>query len=204
MHHQSGEDRDRLVSRLRDILAMSPHDEAVVVDTSPTRLDAALPCKYVWTGGWNIFYGGAINHAVSIMKSDKLVYFSVKRGKAHESRWVEEITAPLDDEKCGMAGTLAPCQLQVVANDLDGTAKVHVQGGLWAARREVLLTRPYSPHFPQCYSDVWMSWKLQRDGFRLSNVPSVRAVAGGVIKDPFRYSFAVDYTDHWASYGKDI
>jgi hypothetical protein len=200
MHHRTDEDKNRLITRLNQILDMSEYDEAIVVDNSLEPIGVDLPCKYVWMNGENTLYGGGINEAVTRLKADNVIYFSVKRGEARAKSWVDELTAPLDDPKCGMAGTLDTYRLSVISSDLDKTSDVYIQGGVWAARREVIERHPYPPNFLQSYSDVWTGWKLQKAGYRLCDVPSIKSVWAKVIGNPTRYSFFVDYREHWVRY----
>jgi hypothetical protein len=142
-----------------------PDVETLVVDTSEH----------------NIGYGGALNKAAAQCRGDVFVYFSSNRAKMYDREWLARIVAPLSDPNCGMAGSVRPCQFDRIARrpcDI-WEPQIHVQGGVFAARTAVLRENPWSPYFPQVFSDVYQAWNLIKSGFYLADVAEVQSREDG-------------------------
>lgn len=189
---------------IADVRNALPSDgELIIIDNSPkphVDLERSLIDKqqiYVWNQGYNELYGGGINRAVQLARGDAIVYFSCKRGMLNNPAFVDDLIAALTHKKIGIAGNVRPCSFACIARvEADiFNPQVHVQGGLWGAKREVLLKYPYDSRFWQVYSDVWLSWKLVKEGYRLANVGTVAALPIGKVPDPEKYKYVVDYRD---------
>lgn len=204
---------ERTLGTIRDAaLSLSGQGELIVVDCSavPTVCVCELVMdfggKYHWCQGYNIGYGGAINWAVQRMaEGEHVVYFSSKRGQLFAADWLDAITTPLSDPRCGMAGHLHECDYHKVAEGEWNSPEfhkygkyprphMHVQGGVWAARREVLLKYPYTHRFPMVFSDVWISWRLLEAGYGLCEAHGIMAIPGGAIHNRHQYKYVVDYS----------
>lgn len=203
-HIESPGDEAKAVKRITDVVSSHPHCELIVIDTSPQSSKAVKSLVhyrgvYKWCDGYNILYGGSLNLAVRIASGEALVYFSARHGRQFDPTWLDDIIEPLHDPKCGMAGSIQPCDWMPIHSpdrdrDTTGLPAIHVQGGIWAARLEIMQQFPYSPYFWQVYSDVWHSWRLQKSGYSLIDVPTIRAVAGGAIPMRHTYKYVVDYS----------
>lgn len=174
--------------------------EIIVIDNSFEPLSGMCDYKrfeqvrHRWCEGYNQPHGLGINLASREAKYDTLVYFSSKRGRMIDSRWVFALVEPLADEAVGITGTLLPCDMVVIAeDDLSGTKPIHIQGGVFAMRTDTLLQYPFSFRFPHEYSDVWLSWRLQKAGLLLRDVPQIRSIPEGKVENPQVFWYVVDY-----------
>lgn len=165
--------------RISQIASRSPHDEFIVVNHSSTAID--IPgCRCFWRNGYNEYYGGGLNFAAKMATGDAFVYISSNRAVVEDPTWVDDVVAPLADPRCGMAGCLASCSYDRIARVPTDVfpPQIHIQGGAFAIRTEVLRRHPYGTRFPQVFSDVWISWSLIRSGYELIHVPSISCSAG--------------------------
>lgn len=176
--------------------------ELVVVDNSPSPTVDALVlcqgrpgCRYVWNWGYNIYIGGALTEAVRLARFPHILYFCASHGLQNDPTWIADLLEPLANAEVGLAGHVQPCRYDRVAAVPEDIVEpqVHVQGGVWAARREVLQTIGFSHRFPFEFCDVDLSRRLLAAGYRLHSVPSLVSVAGGVIPDPENYKYVHDY-----------
>jgi GT2 family glycosyltransferase len=103
--------------------------------------------------------------------------------------------APLDDPKVGAAGCVLPCEFnRVAAGPADLIEpQIHVQGGFWSARAEVLKQIGFSHRFPFEFCDVDLSRRLIAAGYELANVPTIVSVPDSTIPDPERFKYVHDY-----------
>lgn len=144
-----------------------------------------LPHSYVWNGGQNLFYGGAINQIVSRARYDRLVYLCTSHGELNDPTWLSDILAPFQHEGVAMAGSVKKASYDLIrrtGNDL------HVQGGIFAARTSALRQFPYTGEFPHLYSDVFIGWRLQEAGYYLADVGTIGCDwKTGRLQDKSRY-----------------
>jgi hypothetical protein len=203
----------RTIARYPDLDA-----EFVVVDNSPRYTGQAyrwlvgcgINFQFLWCGGFNCCWGGALNLAVGTMaKKEIIVHVQSTQGRMYDPTWLGDLVAPLEDRRVGQTGTVLPCFDDIVADTTDpdyeqimreasvGRAlRSHVQGSLFAARAEVLRRHPVSARFPHEYSDVILSRRLRLAGYELVDVPTikiVRGLAGEIISEPQRYKYVIDY-----------
>jgi DNA-binding transcriptional LysR family regulator len=176
--------------------------ELIVMDNSPSPSVDALAlcqarpdCRYVWNQGYNIYIAGALGAAVRLAHAPNVLYFCASHGLQNDPTWVSDLIEPLSDPQVGLAGHVQPCQYNRVAAVPEDIIEpqIHVQGGLWAARREVLQEFGFGHRFPFEFCDVDLSRRLVAAGYGLASVPTVVSVAGGVIPDPERYKYVHDY-----------
>jgi hypothetical protein len=173
--------------------------EIVCVDNSAVYNEAmvkplaegGVPFTYVWNNGRNDAYAGALNRMVSLARYPNFVYVCSGHGKLYDPTWLADILVPLADPRCGQAGTVAVSNYQDIGRQGFGW---HIQGGLFAARTEVLRKFPYSPKYPHLYSDVWMSRELEDHGYRLMGVPTVASVWGRVVYEPHAFKVVHDHS----------
>ena len=184
------------VDNVNFILRQTTHDAAIIVDHSQTPTTGLLVEPH-WRGGANGGYGGGINYAANEIREGALVYFSSNRSVMHDSNWIDDITAPLTNPRCGIAGTVAPCSFDRIARRPDDIfePQIHVQGGCWAAMAEVICECPVSPYFPQVFSDVYLSWAILKSGRKLVDVPTISAVAGGAARTGAKLTVGYDAED---------
>lgn len=176
--------------------------ELIVVDNS---LEPTIPAldfcrndhrrRYVWNQGYNVYLAGALTQAVRTALSDTLVYCCASHGIVNDPTWIKDLIEPLADPAVGLAGHVHPCEFNRVAAVPEEMIEpqIHVQGGVWAARRDVLREIGFSHRFPFEFCDVDLSRRLLAAGYRLASVPTVVSVAGGKIPDPERYKYVHDY-----------
>jgi GT2 family glycosyltransferase len=71
--------------------------------------------------------------------------------------------------------------------------QVHVQGGFWSARLDVLCELGFSHRFPFEFCDVDLSRRLIAAGYERANVPTIVSVPDGTIPDPECYKYVHDF-----------
>jgi len=179
--------------------------EIVVVDNSQRRLDAlaelivALPWKsrYLWHDGRNLLYGPSLNRAATIAEHPFILYACMHHGRMHHPTWVEDLVAPMwTDERIAMSGHLFPSAAPRVLGFPElGQQRLHIQGGVWAARTEIIRRFPYQEReWSHGGSDVWQSYRLMGEGFVLHDVPTVYS-GWMMIAPPGPWKYVHDYAD---------
>lgn len=184
------------------------HPFVSVIDNSPSRSDslgAFFGRDYHWMRGENLMYGGAINYAVRQARPSAFtVYCCSRHGTAFDDSWMIDLLRPMiADPVVGVTGCLwGSNSPEGVAHDIkrdwpkdgrytfthaDGIGYVpqHIQGGVYAARTEVLLRCPYHDDCAHLYSDHTLTWDTMRAGYKCVDVPSVRSVWRQVWRDQY-------------------
>jgi GT2 family glycosyltransferase len=185
---------DNCLLRLhRDLLpALKKLDaELIVIDNSDTtsqRLADALitaevdqiKTRYQWQLGNNLMYGPALNRAVTLATRPYLLYVCGNHGQSHDPSWATDLLAPLVDDMTrtvAMTGSIqdaGPAQQLGFSPDVP---EIHIQGGVFAARTEVLRAFPYpEDRYQHDGADLFMCFQLMAAGFRLVDVPTIRSV----------------------------
>jgi hypothetical protein len=163
--------------------------DLVVVDNSAypliklraTVMTLGLPWGYEWNNGDNPQYGPALNRACKIARHPYLLYMCTNHGVSYDPTWGLDLLAPLvDNPTAAMSGSYwhsgKPEQLGF-PGDLP---EHHIQGGVFAARRDVVLQHPWPEDEHRHYgSDLVMSWQLLVAGYRIVDVPTVKSVWRG-------------------------
>jgi predicted O-methyltransferase YrrM len=189
------ENEQRALERLtRDLLPSLAHSservdsEVVVFDNSRTRLErlacqveglGAVPAAYRWNDGRNLYYGPTLNLAVASSDREFLLYVCANHGRMHHPGWIDDLLAPFvaDDGRLAMAGSYYPSGRPSGLGFPDSLPHVHVQGGVFLARRSVLATHRYpADRLAHWGSDVYESYALMQAGYRLVDVPTVKSV----------------------------
>jgi hypothetical protein len=204
--HHPDKTRTRLTRDVLPTFAAYPdwQFEVLVADNSP-RYDRGLadlladrcphPHGYKWNNGLNLQYARAMNLLAAAARHPVFVYVCAAHGRMLDPGWLADLVAPLADPRVAMAGTVLPVVPDERQGFLGGGVEpVHVQGGVFAARTDLLRRFPYDPRFPHLFSDVWVSWKLQREGYQLADVPAVRSVWTGVA-EPGGFKYVHDYAE---------
>jgi hypothetical protein len=147
---------------------------AAVADTR------SVPASYVWNGGDNLFYGPSITQAAQLSKSSLLVYLCSSHGTMHDPTWLGDLVQPFQEDgarRIAQTGSFSPSGPPSALGFDDALPWVHVQGGVFAARTEVIVSYPY-PDGPLAHylSDVYQSLRLMAAGFELVDVPTVKSV----------------------------
>jgi hypothetical protein len=184
------ENEDASLTRLRrDLLpdlkwqAMQDDVELLVIDNSKEplgKLEKAVRHyrgRYHWNGGANLKYGPALNQAVQFARYPHLLYVCSNHGEAREAGWSCDLLAAIDDPKVAMAGTLWPSGDPTMLGFPAGLPSHHVQGGVFAASRDVLLDHPY-PDGPYAHygADLVMCFQLMKAGYEIVDVPTIKSV----------------------------
>lgn len=176
--------------------------ELLIVDNSPVPTISAIELaarndrvRVLWNDGYNLYIAGALTRVLREARGSKLVYFCASHGLAHDPTWLADMLAPLDDPDVGAAGCVLPCEFNRVAacpaDIID--PQIHVQGGFWSARADVLKQVSFSHRFPFEFCDVDLSRRLIASGYRLANVPTIVSVPDSTIPDPERFKYVHDY-----------
>ena len=163
-----------------------------VMDNSPQHsqmLADYFKEDYVWNGGENTLYGGALNVAVLRRPSFAVLYVCSRHGRSLDHSWVTDIISPMyaDSEvgQCGhLRGSNSPggvahdtgCEWVKDAYHFDDGVHQHVQGGVFAARTDLMRRFPYPPGLLHMYSDHRLTWAIEKAGYKASDVPSIISV----------------------------
>jgi hypothetical protein len=163
--------------------------ELIVVDNSAARLDrlanavmdnGAFAAHYCWQGGQNLMYGPSLNLAVSLARHPYLLYACANHGRSFDPTWPLDLLQPLIDDGAGtvaMAGSLQASGPPLNLGFPAALPAVHVQGGVFAARSEILRAHPYPDgRYAHWGADVYESFQLMKAGLRLADVPMVKSV----------------------------
>lgn len=176
--------------------------ELLIVDNSPTPTIPALELaarddrvRLLWNDGYNLYIAGALSRVLREARGETLAYFCASHGLVHDPTWLADMLAPLDDPEVGAAGCVLPCEFNRVAacpaDIID--PQLHIQGGFWSARIEVLREIGFGHRFPFEFCDVDLSRRLIAKGYRLANVRTIVSVPDGTIPDPERFKYVHDY-----------
>jgi hypothetical protein len=187
---------DAALERLtRDLLpSLSSHEgrvdsEVLVIDNSASPLmrlaDAVegisgIAATYRWNEGRNLLYGPSLNLAVKNSDREFLLYVCASHGRMYDPGWVSDMLAPfLADADChvALAGSLYPSGPPASLGFPDSLPWLHIQGGVFVGRTQVLAAHPY-PDGPLAHwgSDVYQSLRLAHAGYGLVDVPTVKSV----------------------------
>jgi hypothetical protein len=163
--------------------------ELIVIDNSLACLDrladavldnGAFDADYRWQGGQNLMYGPSLNLAVRLARHPFLLYACANHGQSFDPTWPWDLLQPLIDDGTGKVAMTVSLQASCAPANLGFSAclpAVHVQGGLFAARSELLRAHPYPDgRYAHWGSDVYQSFQLMEGGFRLADVPTVKSV----------------------------
>lgn len=173
------------ISNVQRIMSQAKENydiESMVIDCSDGPLEDHFEDidRYIFTNGYNLYYGGAMNIAIKNATNELFVYFSASRTVVNKPSWIEELCHKLIyDRNCGMVGCVKPCEFNRIArydNDIWGPEQ-HVEGSLFAARTMTLKEiGGYSSRFPQVFSDVQISWQLMKHGYYLEDCHAISSL----------------------------
>ncbi len=176
--------------------------ELLIVDNSPSPTVPALELaardervRVLWNDGYNLYIAGALQRVLRVARGRILIYFCASHGLVRDPTWLADLIAPLADPEVGLAGSVYPCEFKCVAAVPEDIIEpeLHVQGGVWSARTDLLREIGISHRFPFEFCDVDLSRRILAAGYRLASIPTVVSVAGGIIPDPERYKYVHDY-----------
>ena len=181
------ENEQKSLLRLRrDLLpALRGFDtELIVIDNSARRSSLlALSVKaargdYRWQGGDNLLYGPAMNLAVKLATKPYLLYVCSNHGRSRDHSWAADLLAPLeDDATVAMTGSLWPSGDPMALGYSAELPWHHIQGGVFAARRDTLLTHPWPDgQYAHYLADLDICFRLMGAGLKLIDVPTVKSV----------------------------
>lgn len=144
----------------------------------------------------NLKYGPSINMALEYCKYEYIVYICTNHGRMYNVGWLYDLLRPLVmNPRIGMTGTVYD------GGDSNGfgfseVSGRHIQGGIFASRKEILYKYPYSyDKFVHDGSDLYESFQLASAGFILKDIPSIKAVWNLVVKQPSRWKYVHDYSE---------
>jgi len=202
--------QDRLNRRLqRDLLptiAAHPHwrFQLVTVDNS----DADRRPSYSLEGydvqhnsywpGSNIMYGPAMNIAIRASECPYIVYVCSNHGRMYDPTWIDDLITPMEeDQSVAMTGSSYPSCRPEDMGFPRHLPSFHIQGGLFAARTEIMLAHPYTQdeRWVHWGSDIHQSYCLLYAGFQLRDVHSVKSVWRQCVEMPERWKYVHDYSE---------
>jgi hypothetical protein len=160
--------------------------ELIAIDNSPRRSwqiaaavqdNGSFPGRYCWQSGRNLCYGPAMNKAVLLARHPHLLYICANHGKSIDPTWPLDLLEPLADDTVAMTGSLQDTGPPENLGFPPELPPLHVQGGIFAARTELLRRHPYpNGEYAHHGSDIYISLRLVQAGWRLADVPTVESV----------------------------
>jgi GT2 family glycosyltransferase len=163
--------------------------ELIVVDNSEqpqprlaeaVRDNGTFPAKYLWSEGRNLYYGPALNLAVKAAAHPFLVYVCANHGRMLDPTWLWDMLEPMVNDASGKVALTGSHYASGPPSKLgfpESLPRLHIQGGLFAGRTEVLAKYPYPDgEFAHWSSDIYQSFQLLQQGYRLVDVPTVKSV----------------------------
>ena len=204
-------DLDKARRRLeRDVIpSLRHHDdwtfELIIIDNSNQRLDAladlvaSLPwrSRYLWHEGQNLLYGPSLNLAAALADHPFILYACAQHGYMVDPTWVEDLIAPMwTDERIAMCGHLYPSgPPDLVGLPETGHPHLHIQGGVLAARTDIIRRFPYHEReWAHGGSDIWQSYRLMQEGLILHDVATVFS-GWMMVAPPGPWKYVHDYAD---------
>ncbi|MFV0443114.1 MAG: hypothetical protein ACK5Q5_06055, partial [Planctomycetaceae bacterium] len=129
--------------------------------------------RLLWNDSYNLYIAGALTRVIRAARGQNLVYFCATHGLVRDPTWLADLIAPLADPEVGLAGSVYPCEFKCVAAVPEDIIQpeLHVQGGVWAARTDLLREIGISHRFPFEFCDVDLSRRMLaagRGSFRVS------------------------------------
>jgi GT2 family glycosyltransferase len=165
--------------------------ELIVIDNSETTsvqlADALITAeidgirtRYQWQLGNNLWYGPAMNAAINLASRPYLLYVCTNHGFSRDPSWAMDLLTPLvqdDTRTVAMTGCLQAAGPPEAHGFPATLPQIHVQGGVFAARRDVLRAFPYPDgEYAHWGADIHVCFTLMNAGFTLVDVPTVRSV----------------------------
>ena len=172
--------------------------EIIAVDNSDRRSErlaetlgdhGGFASRYVWNEGRNLQYGPAINLAVRLSSRPLLLYVCSRHGRMRDPTWIWDLLHPLVlDPSVAMTGSLYPSGAPSDFGFPDTMVPTHIQGGVFAARTDVLAKHPYPDGERAHYgADIHQSYVLRQAGYRLAEVPTVKSVWRATVTGNWKY-----------------
>jgi hypothetical protein len=202
--------QDRLRQRLeRDLLpTIAAHPDwkfqLVTVDNSDVDNRPAYNVEgfnilhtSFWPGS-NIMYGPAMNLAIGACAYPYVVYLCSNHGHMYDPTWIDDLIEPLIREpSVAMTGSAYPSCRPEEMGFPSGLPSFHIQGGLFAARTEVMRAYPYTSdeRWVHWGSDIYQSFCLLAAGFELRDVLSIKSVWRQCVEMPERWKYVHDYSE---------
>jgi len=160
--------------------------QIIGIDNSERRLDQLAdavaqldwPSRYIWHNGANLMYGPSLNLAANLAEHPYLVYACTNHGRMVDPGWIEDLVCPFwGDSRVAMTGHPYGSPPPGSLGFRDTGQHFHIQGGLLAARTDIIRRFPYDEgKYAHWGSDIWQSYRLMEEGFTLRPVPSVISV----------------------------
>ena len=152
---------------------------------------------YKWPGT-NIMYGPAMNLALESCIYPYLVYVCSNHGHMYDPTWLDDLINPLiTDPKIAMTGCHYPSGSPEPMGFSSNLPQIHIQGGVFGAKTEVLIKHPYTTdqRWMHWGSDIYQSFQLLNAGFYLHNVPTIKSVWRQQVSEPEQWKFVHDYSE---------
>lgn len=156
-----------------------------------------LDHTYIWPGE-NIKYGPAMNLAVYLSDHPYMVYACINHGLMYDPTWIDDLITPLtSNPNIAMTGTLSPSGEPVQMGFPAHLPQVHIQGGVFGARVDILRKHPYTLDHRWVHggSDVYESFQLLQAGFVLQDIPTLKSVWWPQVVAPGNWKYIHDYSE---------
>ncbi|NEU10430.1 hypothetical protein GZH53_19045 [Flavihumibacter sp. R14] len=203
-HNNPGRFKIRLERDLLPTLTAHPSwkFQVIVVDNSDddkrVSCEALESCRLSYIcerPGTNIMYGPAMNLAVQGSHHPYLVYLCSNHGHMYDPTWIDDLINPLiSNEKIAMTGSQCASGDPSNMGFSSHLPRIHIQGGIFAARRETLIAHPYTNdhRFIHWGSDIYECFQLMSAGFQLHHVDTINSVWRQTVSSPERWKYVHD------------
>ncbi|MCZ7648422.1 MAG: hypothetical protein M5U26_24710 [Planctomycetota bacterium] len=146
-----------------------------------------VPCRYLWNGGANLQAAASKNQMYALASHPFFVYLCANHGRMYDPTWLEDLLLPFQHPQVAMAGMLDRYPLKHIGEG-EGNG-IYVQGGVLAARVEVMRRLPMSERFPHDHSDKFISLHLIREGYDLADVTTILSLWRKPIPEKHDYKY---------------
>ena len=182
--------------------------QLIIIDNSDTDNTSLyhLPDKdnlnktVIWPGE-NLMYGPTLNLALKFTEYPYIVYVCSNHGHMYDPTWLDDLLDPLiQNPTVAMTGSLYPSGDPVEMGFPSLLPKIHVQGGIFGARTEALVSHPYTTDERWIHwgSDIYQCFQLLLAGFTLQNVETINSVWRQCVSSPQQWKYVHDYSEEQA------
>ena len=142
--------------------------------------------------GANVYRSQAWRNLATLATEEKLICFDAVHGSVNDPTWSEDLLAASG----AAAGCLHWVNYEVLglpAAELNRMLWLTLDAGVFRIERKLLAEWQPHPFFPEAYADAWLSYSLQKAGYELADVATIKSVGAGKLKHPERFKYVHDY-----------
>ena len=125
--------------------------------------------KYIYNGNQGSLAGGT-NRAIENTKTEFFCYLCSNHTFIYSPDWLKYMVDEISK---------APANVAMMGNVIRYNKDIHVQGGLFIAKTEIMQEVPYSRKYPFSYMDVYIKKDLAKKGYVIMGIPYIKSVMTG-------------------------